>query len=243
MKKSILALFLICLVIFSVNTADAEVKKAAGYISLNASKTLELEPNRVQISFSVETNASDAQSAVKENNEISNKIITALKTVTNSQGDIIRTNNFSVRPNYLYGKDGVRRIKNYIAVNSVTVNTKDIKNIAKIIDTAIANGANRTDNLSYTYENSASVCQNVYPELMKELKLQASGIASASGASLDGIKSVSTSCSSNMAISNGRFYNMAVAADTGGVEEAVSTPVEAGKVTVRVSVNADYYVK
>ena len=116
MKKSISVLFILILglILFNISYAKAEVKKDAGYISLSGSKTIEAAPNKAQISFAVETDAADAQSAVKENNEISNKIITALKIVTKPQVDTIKTNNFSVRPNYVYGKDGVRRIKRLI---------------------------------------------------------------------------------------------------------------------------------
>jgi len=242
MKKFLVALAIFAF-IFQCGLANAEVKKDAGYISLNASKTKELEPDKAQISFAVETNASDAQKAVSANNEVSNKIISALKTVTNAQTDTIKTNNFSVRPNYNYSK-GEKTIKNYTAVNSVTVDTKDIKKISKIIDTAIANGANRMNNLAYFYEDSTSVCRSMYPELMKDLRQQAESIASASGSTLDGVKYLNASCNSDMTVSNGRFYAAkAVMEDSASLGSTDSAPVESGKVKVRVYVNADFYVK
>ena len=243
MKNTLIVFVIICLTIFQWNFAKAEVKKDAGYLSLSSSKVKELEPNNAQVSFAVETIANDAQKAVNDNNQVSNNIINALKLVTAADTDTIKTNNFSVRPNYVYGKDGVRSIKNYIAVNSITVNTKDINKVSKLIDTAISNGANRTDNLFYSYENPSQVCQSLYPEIMKELREQANAIAAASGASVDGIKFLNVSCNSDMSVSNGRFF----AAKAGGnLDSAVndsSTPVESGKVTVRVNINADYYLK
>lgn len=225
-------------------SSDVNGKKTPGYISLSASKTIEQEPNIARVSFAVENTAETAQKAAGENNEISNQIINALKSVTSSETDVIRTNNFSVRPIYSNTRDGKRVIKNYMAVNSVSVETKDTKKIAKVIDSAIAAGANRTDSLSYTYQNDDSLCSQTYPILLKGLKNQADEIAKSVGSEVDGIRNINVSCSSeNSIVSNGRFYAAKAVSADGIAEEAVSAPIEAGKVKIRVYVNADFYVK
>lgn len=228
-----------------VSAVTTDIKREAGYISLNTSKTKEVEPNIAKVTFAVENTANDAQSAAADNNAISNKIINALKSVTNAQTDVIKTANFSVRPVYSSTMNGKRVIKNYTAVNSVTVQTKDINKVASIIDKAIAAGANRTDDLIYSYENGKKVCSEIYPELMTELKNQAAALAVAGGTSLDGIKYINASCSSDSNIvSNGRYYAKSMlASDSSMVEEAAGAVVEAGKIKIRVYVNADFYVK
>ncbi len=246
MNKKILSSILFGIILFSgvcVNAYENGIKKEAGYISLNASKTKEIEPNIARVTFAVENTAETAQKATLENNEVSTKIISALKKETNSETEVIKTNNFSVRPVYTTTASGKRTIKNYSAVNSVIVETKDTKKIAKLIDTAIANGANRTEGLYYSYENDESMCNSLYPELLKELKAQADTIAKSAGSSVEGIKHINASCSTDMAVSNGRFYANAMVSD-GAVETAeISTPVEAGKVKIRVYVSADFYLK
>ena len=249
-KFYISLLYLLCLVMITgftvsqIANASVDSKRDSGFISLNASKTVEVEPNIAKISFAVENTADNAQKASKDNNEISNKIINALKSVIDSKNDVIRTTNFSVRPVYVYSKDGKRSIHNYSAVNSVTVETKNIKNIAKLIDTAIASGANRTEGLTYTFENDNAKCAELYPQVMSELRAQASTIAQSAGTSIDGIKHINASCSTDMSVSNGRFYMAKAAMADGAVaEESASTPVEAGKVKVRVYVSVDFYVK
>ena len=245
MKKTYLAI-LVSLAILSVNCmsygSEPATKKDAGYISLNASKTIEVEPNLARVTFSVENTAETAQKASEENNAVSSKIIKALNAITNAKTDVIRTTNYSVRPVYATNKDGKRIIKNYTAVNSISVQTENIKNISNIIDAAIANGANRTEGLYFSYDNENSACNEMYPKLMESLKNQATSIAQAAGSTLDGIKSISASCSTESTISNGRFLAKSAVADSssGGTE---STPVEAGKVKVRVYVNVDFYVK
>lgn len=249
MKKTLL-ISLVCLSVLLINiSANAvvttETKKDAGYISLNTTKTKDVDPNIARVTFAVENTAENAIKASAENNEISNKIINALKTITNTQTDVIKTNNFSIRPVYNTTSSGKRVIKNYTAVNSVTVETKDINKVAKLIDTAIANGANRTDGLTYSYQNDKNVCKELYPELVKELREQAFALAQAAGSSLDGVKQINASCNTDSYASNGRFFNAKSAGFSmdSAVEEAAPTVVEAGKVKIRVYVNADFYVK
>lgn len=245
MKNIILVVTLLAICSFNSSIGIAaqtqELKKEAGYISLNGSKEIEVEPNIAKITFAVENTGNDAQKATAENNTISNTIITALKQITNTKDDVIKTTNFSVRPVYST-QGGKRTIKNYTATNSVTVETKDILKVSKLIDTAISNGSNRVDGLSYGFEGEKKVCTDLYPELIKDLKTQANVLALAAGTSLDGLKQMNASCNMDSFVSNGRFYAKNSSFDA-AVGESSSTPVEAGKVKIRVYVNADFYVK
>lgn len=246
MKKYISFLFLfsiLTLTVLPVQAVVVENKKESGYISLNSSKTKDVDPNFAKITFAVENTASTAQNATLENNKVSTGIINSLKAIS-AESDIIKTNNFSVRPVYSTTSTGKRVIKNYSAVNSVTVETKDTKKVADFIDIAIENGANRTDGLQYSYVGDKAVCNELYPLLVKELKAQADILAKAAGSQLDGLKYMNASCNIDNVVSNGRFYaKSAMGSMDSASGESVSTPVEAGKVKIRVYVNADFYVK
>ena len=243
MKKVLTIFAILGVMIMFVQSGNAETKRDSGYISLNNSVEKEVEPNIATITFAVENTSNEAQKAATENNEISDKIIKALKTLATSDIDVIKTSNFSVRPVYSTTQTGKRVIKNYTAVNSVRVETKDVSKVAKFIDKAITNGANRIDNLVYKLQDERKVCKDLYPELAKELRDIADVLASSSGSMIDGLKYMNVSCSTDT-VSNGRFYAKALAASNDmAAEEAISTPVEAGKIKIRVHVNAEYYVK
>ncbi len=251
MNKSSIVIIIVTILCFSflsfnksTASVNAETKKDAGYITLSTSKTKEVEPNLARVTFAVENTGSTAQKATNDNNEVSNKIISALKLITKEGVDTIKTNNFSLRPVYSSSSSGKREIKSYMAVNSVIVETKDTSKVSKLIDTAISNGANRTEGLYYSYENEKSVCSEAYPEMLKELRTQADGLAKAAGTVVDGVRNISVSCNMNM-VSNGRFFysNSLKTTDAAVGESNSSVPVEAGKVKVNVYVNADFYVK
>lgn len=247
MKKTffVIALCFACLSYsqFAFASID-QIKKESGYISVSGSDTKEVNPNFASVTFAVENTASDAKKAVEENNVISNKIVTALKTVTTADTDVIKTNNFSVRPNYSKTNDGKSVIKNYTAVNSISVETKDVNKISNFIKVAISSGANRTEGLYYSYESSKDICNDLYPALIKSLSDQAVLIAKSAGTTVDGIKHINASCNIDTVVSNGRFYAKAMSgASSDSAQESLSTPVESGKVKVRVYINADFYVK
>ncbi|MBQ8634645.1 SIMPL domain-containing protein [bacterium] len=244
MKKFVFAIIL-CISFLTINqyanAAMATEKKAAGYISLNSTMTKEVEPNVAKITFAVENIGTDAQKATTENNIISNTIINALKAITTEATDTIKTTNFSVRPIYVTN-NGKKVIKNYTAVNSITVETKDINKVAKLIDTAIVNGANRVNGLSYSVENEKKICTDLYTEMIKDLKVQATTLAQAAGTTIDGLKYMNATCNMDSVVSNGRYYAKSAAMDSASTSD-LGTPVEAGKVKIRVYVNADFYVK
>ena len=226
MKKTffVIALCFACLSYSQIAFASIDqVKKESGYISVSGSDTKEVNPNFASVTFAVENTASEAKKATEENNAISNKIITALKTVTTAESDVI---------------------KNYTAVNSISIETKDVNKISNFIKVAISSGANRTEGLYYSYESSKDICNDLYPALIKSLSDQAVLIAKSAGTTIDGIKHINASCNIDTVVSNGRFYAKAMSgASSDSAQESLLTPVETGKVKVRVYINADFYVK
>lgn len=241
MKKFTTTLLFLSFLLISQNAYAQENVRPQGFISLGESKTQDVEPNMAKVTFAVENTAESAQKASLNNNEISNQIITELKTILKPETDVIKTVNFSIRPVYSTGKDGAKVIKNYTAVNTVIVETKDIKKITKIIDKAIASGANRTESLTYSFDDEKSICNKLYPELVKDMLEQANIIAKSAGYTVDGIKQMARACSSDKTTSNGRFYAKSNSTDSS--LESIPTPVEAGKVKIRIYINADFYIK
>ncbi len=245
--KKLVYLLLICVVFTLINESSNaastnETKKEAGYISLNTSIVKEVEPNYASVIFAVENISDTAQKASDENKKIANTVINAIKSIASQQTDTIKTSGFSVSPIYSSTQQGKRAIKSYKAFNSITVETKDISKIANIIDIAIASGINRTNSLVYSLQNEKSYCNEIYPEVLKDLKNQAAAIAAAAGTSLDGIKRVSASCNLN---NSNRVTLLAKASSSDVIDDSSDsvTPLEAGKVKIKVYISADFYVK
>ena len=114
-----------------------------------------------------------------------------------------------------------------------------------MIDKAIATGATNVDNLSFSLSNYESQCNDLITIATKKAKTRADVIASALASSVDGLSSISTSCSTNN-YNPPRLYmakNMIsdVAAETSG--SGLATSISNGVVKVNASVNASFFVK
>ena len=235
MKKLIL---LLMLAVFAMPVLKSEAitvtEKDHGFISVTVSSSNEIEPDTASVSFSVETSAPTAQAAMKTNNEKTDKLLSALKPLLDlDKQDTISTTSISVKPVYSTDKKGNKKFQNYTMINTISVKTKEIKNLSKLIDTAVANHATKVSDISYYVEN-----EDIYSAaLIKEATQKAEANATMTAKSLDkklcGVKRIFVNC----------IQNKGPAPAAYGANLVKSTPVEAQKVKMEVYVNADFYVK
>lgn len=245
MFKRALVLAVMSALLVSYSYAANEVQQEKGYISLRGSASREVTPNVAEISFTVENFNKDLKTAIADNNKTATAVVSAIKSKLNKDKDIIKTGRISVTPNYNYSKDGKKSLKDYTVVNSVTIRTEQVDNISQIVDAALANGANRMNGLNFMFTEDKKVCDEMYPEIVKDLRNQANILSTGFGSSLAGIKYLSASCGkqySTMYRSNAVMSAKAYMAD-GAAEETYSAPIEAGKVKIDANVEVQIFVK
>lgn len=244
MKKPLAVLILILMCVFFVSTSFSEVicSKNSGYISVSATGQKEIDPNVAQMTFTIETTNKTVPLASDENKIIVNQVVNALKSCLDfKSGDEIKTSNFSVNPIYTYTKDNKRNLEGYTVVNSINIKTKKVSSIGGLIDVAVKKGANRLDSLSFNLENEKNICDDLYPQVVKDAQNQASIIARALNLNLTGLKSLNAACGVEY---SGRMpYNAMFAKSEGGSVSSFNTPVEPGKIKVNATVNADFSVQ
>lgn len=243
-KKSLVwAIVLSSLVSYSY--AANEVQQERGYISLRGTASREVTPNVAEISFTVENFNKDLKTAIADNNKTATAVVNAIKSKLNKDKDIIKTGRISVTPNYNYSKDGKKSLKDYTVVNSVTIRTEQVDNISQIVDAALSNGANRMNGLNFMFTEDKKICQEMYPDIIKDLRNQANILSSGFGSALSGIKFLTASCGkqySTMYRNAPMLSAKAYAAD-GAAEESYSAPIEAGKVKIDANVEVQIFVK
>ncbi len=234
-----LILFLPLLLLFNPALAESQSICSNGYISVSSSMTKEVDPNIATVSFAVETQSKALDLAVNENKKIVNNLIQSLTPrLDSSKGDLVSTGNYIVRPEYAYPKQGERKLTGYTVINSIKIKTKNTSNLGKLIDIVTSLGANRVDSISFNFENQQTVCNDMYPLLVKDAYSQAATIAKSLNTNIKGIKSVNASCSIQYA---GSFPVATRYAK--GVDSAESTPIEPDKIKIYSSVNAEFNVQ
>ena len=215
-----------------------------GVVDISLSGTKEISPDAFQLTFAVETQNVDAQKAIAQNKEISEKLYNTLKSMLNSsRGDYIKTSNYSVNPNYEYGQKGKKTLKDYTVYNSVIVYVKDINMVSKFVNAAATKGVTRVDNPVFNATNYENECNAVLGELTNKAKNRANASLKPLGLQVLALKTLNTSCSesTNYPVVNYAMKSRALGATADAAVEE-SAPVEAGKTILRANINSSFYV-
>ena len=216
-----------------------------GYINVSSSITKDVDPDKAEVIFYVETSEKNAQDASEKNKVITNNVIEAIKPeIISNEKDSIKTSAFVVRPDYYWTKDNKKVLNSYIATNSIYVVTTNIQNAGKIIDLALQAGATKVNSFRMTLDNVNNYCTTVLQEAAKDTMFKAGSIAKVLGTSVLGVKSVNTSCSTqNVNHSPYRLMAKNAVAESSDAAGSLSTPIEAGKIKIYANVNASYKLK
>lgn len=239
--KKFLTIGMIALLLTGAAFASDAANK--GFISVSTEVSEELDPTIVKLSFSVLTKANNANEAAENNRKTSEKAISAVKELVDTQkGETIKTTSYNLNPQYSY-KDGNQKLIGYNASNTLLVTLKDTKKAGKVISTALANGANSVSNIQFILDETDETCNKLIQKASQGAKQRADKVAASMGTSVAGIKYISAGCSTNQSFnSNYRFLAKANMADGAAVNES-SMPVEAGKSQLKAYINAEFYVK
>lgn len=250
MKKGLLTAVLAAVILGGVSvqaistTSDIE----RGYITVSTSANAEIAPDVAEVSIAVQTfDNKSMQKATLQNKEISDKVITALKSMINtSNGDFIKTSDYNASPIYTYS-GSKRNLDKYQVSNSVIVHTKSIDKVGAMIDKAIALGATNVNSLSFSVSSYEDKCNDLLELAAKRAKSRADAVAKTIPTAVAGIRTMDVSCSANNAVrTQYRFMKsnvMMMDGAAGAMPEASSTSIESGVVKIFANVNASYFVK
>lgn len=241
MKKIFIILGIMMLSGF-VLSMQSVYEKEVGYISVHVTETKDIAPNVATIIFGVETTDVDSKRAVERNNQISTKVVSALKTeLASDKKSQIQTKNFNLRPNYKYNETDVKTVKNYTAINSVEVKTTDVSKVSALIDVAVKNNVSNVSSLNFSIEDEDAFSTELINIAVDKARNTAKKAALAANQKLGSIKTMRVNVYQQT--SNGaRLYKTFASADGASASET-STPVESGKIKLNATVDVDFFVK
>ena len=128
------------------NTNNSVTKNTI--LSVAGSATTKVKPDKVTLTLGIETTNHTADVALNTNSATMNKVLNLLSSVGIKQNET-STSAFSISPNYNYSQ-GRNIITGFTATNSIQIESSNINDTPKWIDTAIAGGANNVDNVAFT---------------------------------------------------------------------------------------------
>lgn len=223
------------------------ISSELGYISVSTNANAELAPDVAEISIGIQTfDSKSMQKASLQNKEISDKVISNLKTMINTaNGDYIKTSDFSATPIYTY-TGNKKNFDKYQVSNSVIIHTKSIDKVGTMIDKSIELGATNVNSLSFSLSSYEDKCNGLLELAANRAKSRAEAVAKTIPTTIAGIRTMDVSCSANNAVrTQYRLMksNMMMDSAAGAVPEAASTAIESGVIKIYANVNASYFVK
>ncbi len=184
------------------------------------------------VTVAIEQTEKTASQAQNRAAQIMKNVLAALKK-SGIPKDKIQTTSFRLNPKYKYEK-GQRNLIGYTATNQVRVTLNDLSKVGKIIDTAIAAGANNVSNVIFTVKDDAPHKRAALKKAFNNAKEKAKTIASAAGLTLKKIMRISES---GAQVISPYLGVRAMKAESGMKSE---TPIVPGKVEVRGSLTVVY---
>jgi uncharacterized protein len=140
-------------------------------------------PDIAVIRLGVQTNSDNLTNAQQENARISQEVIAALRQLGVTD---IKTFDYTIEKQYDY-QNGNRIDRGYNVRNIIEIRSDNMEHIGTIIDTAVANGANIVDFISFEVSDSDYYYNLALKEAILNAYKKATAITESLGVSFDPI--------------------------------------------------------
>lgn len=157
---------------------------AQSVITVSSQGEIHVVPDRARILLSVETRASTAATAASDNAGKQSAVIAALRSLGISP-DKISTQNYTIYPETRNDKiDGTPRVVSYRVSNSILVELSNLSSVGRVIDSALASGANQVASVDFYESNARELYRKALAEAVTNARSEAEVIATAAGGHL-----------------------------------------------------------
>lgn len=209
--------------------SDAQVPT----ISSSATADAKYSPDRATISIAVQTKAPSATAAAAENATKQNAVLLSLRAL-GMANDQLSTTGYNVSPEYRYPQNSAPILTGYTVTNTILADVHDLRQLGKVLDTALANGSNVVSSLDFYASNTDEPRQRALTEAVLNARTQADVAARAAGGSLGPLLRLNVGGGSP--VQPPRPVYMAKAMDA----SAPQTQINPGQQTVSVSVSGSW---
>lgn len=202
-------------------------------ISSSATAEAKYTPDRATVSIAVQTKASTAEAAAADNARKQNAVTSALRVLgmTNEQ---LSTTGYSVNPEYRYPQNEAPVLTGYTVTNTIMADVHDIKQVGKVLDTALASGSNLISSLDFYASNTDAPRSKALSDAVAKARAQADIAARAAGGSLGPLMRLDIG-GAGMAPPPRPMYSLRATAAS-----APETQINAGQQTISMMVSASW---
>lgn len=147
-------------------------------------------PDVGYVSVGVSADGATGDEAWQKNSAVVQKLFDFLKRAGIAERDF-KTSGLSLTPRYVTRKDQEPLLVGYTASYDLSVTVRSLKDIGKVLDGLVANGANRHMNISLGCSDPEKLLDEARQKAVAEARKKAGIYASGAGASLGLVQSIS----------------------------------------------------
>lgn len=217
-------------------SADKEEakKEDKGRVVVTGTSSIKVKPDVAYINVGVETKNKDAKLAQEENAKIMNAVIAKLKEKGIKDNEI-QTSSYNIYERYNYSSLGNRMSEGYVVEAGIVIVVNEVGKAGEIFDTAVRNGANQANGISFNIKDRSKVYNEALKLAMKDSAAKADSIMSTFGAKAG--KPVLVEEFYSEVRDYGRDYNTM---EMKMEDSASDTPIQAGELSVNCRLNVTY---
>jgi uncharacterized protein YggE len=186
-----------------------------------------VRPDQARIQISIVTRAATADQASQENATRSTTVFEEVKKLIGNAGEI-QTSYYTVNA---YSEGNPPKQTGFQVTNSIRVTVNNLNITGRVIDAAIAAGANRVDSLTLGLRDDDPVRLEALRAAGQRAKQRAEAIATGLGVRVGQVISADEGYSARP-----------LTTEDSRALAAASTPIEAGSMTVRATVTVEYEI-
>ncbi|MDD1702806.1 MAG: SIMPL domain-containing protein [Methanoregula sp.] len=241
-----LTLLTVALVVFTMAMIGSVAADTgtSNVISVSGSGSVTGTPDRVTISFSVETENPDVKVAQSSNSLTMNNVIDAL-AAAGVPRDQMKTTDYTITPVYKEN-NGVftSDVKTYQVTNTLRVTLTDTNQTGQMIDTAVTAGANKVDSIQFMLSDAQNqvLRSQALTNAVANARADANTVASALNVTITGTNTVDISQGYTPVVYN-RYDNLMLDTASGKTASAASTSIQSGDITVTAQVSITYNIR
>lgn len=201
-------------------------------IAGSASSEVKFVPDRATVRIGVQTRATTAAAAAADNASRQNAVLSNLRSL-GLPNEQLSTAGYSVTPEYRYESNKSPVLTGYTVTNTIVADVRDLKLLGKVLDAALANGANLVSSLDFYASNTDAARRQAVSDAVSKARAEADVAARAAGGQLGGLMSLNISGNSAPPPAPRPMLMAARVADT-------ATPINPGEQSLEVTVFASW---
>jgi len=223
MSRICLSLLTLFLIVLNAHAGDT-LSHQGTQLTVTAEAEARQTPDIARLSTGVMTQASDANTALRNNAREMDKVMAALKSAGIAEHDI-QTSGISLYPQYRHPRNEAPSITGYQAANTVSITVREIARLGAVLDALVASGANQVNGPYFAIDEPEPVYDRARLAALDKARARAKLYAGALGVKALRIISISEGGSPSQPPGLRMMATMA--------QDEASPPIAPGETTLR----------